>query len=155
MSGSNRNGKTKVRCGDPECCTPGVKEGRVLEETGELLQTDDGWHLESHENDDGPVIYHHCGHYVVDLNRRFTMCRSCGATIPPSMISGFTLLNWNKADDEEYFVHTLNEVTDFIYNGHLNNKLRGLGGWDGKDEDIDMYQVDEAIAAWKKETGVT
>ncbi len=111
---------------DPECCQE-TTEDRVIGETGRNLQSDKGWHLEDHDNDDGPVILHvKCGTYLCDLNRLYPRCRHCGATIPPSMISGFTMLNWNKADDDEYFVPVGNEAVDFAYNGHLQLDLREL-----------------------------
>ncbi len=102
-----------------------VEGDRVVGETGEILQVDGDWHIEDHDNDDGPVIKHDkCGAYLCDLNRKYPLCRGCGVTIPPSMISGFTMLNWNRADDDEYFVPIVAEVMDFIYNGHLRTELR-------------------------------
>ena len=101
--------------------------GREIGETGVLLQTDGDWQLEDHDNDDGPTIYHvPCNTYICDLNRKYPMCRGCGEDIPPSMISGFTLLNWNKAGDDEYFVQPGCEVLDMTYNGFLRLELRML-----------------------------
>ncbi len=128
---------------------------REVGTTGTLLQTDNGWNLEVHVSDNGPVLYHDCGYYIVDLNRRYPLCRKCGDKIPPSMISGFTMLNWNQADDDEYFVPFGQEVLDFVYNGHLEAQLIGIGNHlDGvrmvTDSDVDMEQVNAAIAKWKE-----
>ncbi len=108
---------------------------RVVGVTGEILQVDGDWHIEDHDNDDGPVILHNkCGVYLCDLNRQYPLCRGCGATIPPSMISGFTMLNWNKSNDDEYFVQPGAEVLDFVYNGHLHMELRKLAEFPNLDE---------------------
>jgi hypothetical protein len=106
-----------------------IDKEREIGTTGEILQVDDDWQIEDHENDNGPVILHvKCGTYLCDLNRKYPMCRStgCGARVPPSMISGFTMMNWDKADDSEYFVPLCSEVKDFIYNGYLHMELRKL-----------------------------
>jgi hypothetical protein len=112
---------------DPEDQHEMNSGGRIVGETGEVLQVDGDWHIEDHDNDDGPVIRHvPCNVYICDLNRKYPLCRGCGEAIPPSMISGFTMLNWNKADDSEYFVPMYSEVMDFVYNGHLQQELRQL-----------------------------
>jgi hypothetical protein len=135
---------------------PGNGEGgRIIGETGEVLQVDGDWQLEEHDGDEGCVIVHSCGRYMVDLNRRYNMCRNCGAEIPPSMISGFTLLNWNKVDDDEYFVHPLNEITDFCYNGHLRDQLKGYTDWGTLDKDADIDAVTEVLDEWKAKQGLT
>jgi hypothetical protein len=98
---------------------------RILDETGELLQTDGGWQLENHENDNGPVILHvPCRLYICDLNRKYPKCRECGNKIPNSMISSFSMLNWNHVKDEEYFVQPEYEDMDFVYNGHLRKMFK-------------------------------
>lgn len=115
-----------------------MNEDRELGETGQLLQVDGAWQIEDHEGDDGPTIKHTTcnpptatnegsgGTYICDLNRRYPMCRCCGAEVPPSMISGFTMLNWNKADVCEYYVSVGDEVMDFVYNGHLRKQLQHI-----------------------------
>ena len=82
-----------------------INTGRMLDENGELLLTDGDWSLESYEDDSGPVLYHSpCKLWTVELNRKYPYCVSCGEIIPKSMIAGFTLMNWDHADDPEYFI---------------------------------------------------
>ncbi|KKL63998.1 hypothetical protein LCGC14_2169470, partial [marine sediment metagenome] len=42
--------------------------------------------------------------WTVELNRKYPRCTSCGIPIPSSMIAPFTLMNWEHADNPEYFV---------------------------------------------------
>ncbi|KKN92313.1 hypothetical protein LCGC14_0208040 [marine sediment metagenome] len=127
--------------------------------TGEVLQVDGDWQLEDHPTDEGPVILHNCRFsgregdaYIVNLNREFPMCRCCGAGIPNSMISGFSLLNYNKATDDEYFVDPSNEILDFVYNGHLRDIWNDSAI---EPESIDREQVLAAIAEWKGQQELT
>ncbi len=78
---------------------------RNMEDNGKLLISDGDWNLEDYDGDDGPVIYHiPCKIWTCELNRQYPQCISCGASIPSSMITPFTLLNWEHARNPEYFV---------------------------------------------------
>ena len=78
---------------------------RQMDENGKVLINDGDWNLEEYDGDNGPVMYHiPCGLWTIELNRKYPVCISCGKEIPASMIAPFTLLNWNRADDPEYFV---------------------------------------------------
>lgn len=78
---------------------------RNLNENGELLLKEGEWQLEEYPDDNGPVIYHKpCKMWTVELNRKYPECISCGASMPSSMIATFTLMNWQHADDPEYFI---------------------------------------------------
>jgi hypothetical protein len=134
-----------------------VSQDREIPAPGNVLQVDGEWQLENHNHDKGPVIRHNCDDenngntYIIDLNREFPMCRHCGADIPNSMISGFSLLNYNESTNDEYFVDPKYEVLDFVYNGHLRER------WDKVIvvEEIDKEQVLAAIAEWKTEQELT
>ena len=87
---------------------------RKMDDNGELLLTDGDWNLESYDGDDGPVMYHKpCKMWTIELNRKYPVCISCYKDLPKSMITGFTLLNWDKAHDPEYFVPFDEEDEDY------------------------------------------
>ena len=91
---------------------------RKMDENGEVLITDGDWNLETYDGDDGPVMYHKpCKMWTVELNRKYPVCVSCGAEIPSSMIAPFTLLNWEYADNPEYFVPFKDEDEKYQMNG--------------------------------------
>ena len=127
---------------------------REVGTTGELLLVDGEWQLEDHDNDDGPTICHApCRTYICDLNRKYPLCRKCGEQVPASMVSGFTMLNWNHASDNEYFVQPEGEIMDFIYNGYLKEGLRHLSNHPTLDkEEITEEMVAEQVKRLGKET---
>ncbi len=91
---------------------------RKMDVNGELLLADGDWNLEDYEGDDGPVMYHKpCKVWIIELNRKYPVCVSCKADIPASMITLFTLMNWNMAHDSEYFVPFLREDEEHKKNG--------------------------------------
>ncbi|KKK91674.1 hypothetical protein LCGC14_2710590 [marine sediment metagenome] len=91
---------------------------RMLDENGVLLLTDGDWSLELYDDDNGPVIYHTpCKLWTAALNRKYPQCSSCGESIPCSMITPFTLMNWEHAHDPEYFVPFMHEDDDHAAHG--------------------------------------
>ncbi len=94
---------------------------RMMGDNGKVLITDGDWNLEDYDGDNGPVMYHKpCKMWTVELNRKYPRCISCGKAIPSSMITPFTLLNWEYAHDPEYFVPFKDE--DEIFQQHGGRK---------------------------------
>ena len=104
---------------------------RKMDENGEVLLSDGDWNLENYDGDDGPVMYHKpCKMWTIELNRQYPQCVSCGMTIPSSLIAPFCLMNWEYANNPEYFVpfSEEEEAHAVIHSGHRKPGKRNKGG---------------------------
>ncbi len=100
---------------------------RKMNDNGKVLISDGDWNLEDYDGDDGPVMYHKpCKIWTVELNRKYPRCTSCGIPIPSSMIAPFTLMNWEHADNHEYFVPFEDEEEALKLSGNARHNKGNL-----------------------------